>query len=131
MGRLRFIVGAVGIIVGFFVYQYGLFLTLNSELSVVGLGLSVWSEALVSWFGSSAVAGAIFQLIGGGVAIVGLLVCISWLGFRPKIVPIPSVAPTKSEPAPPISANVRQCKYCGAAMGQDAAFCPKCERAQA
>lgn len=132
MGRSRFIVGALGIVVGFFVYQYGLFLMFgNLEASLVGLGLSSLSASLAPLFGSLLVAGAILQLIGGVIAIAGLLVCISSLASRQRIVSMPSVAPTRSEPAPLISANVRKCKFCGTAMESDAVFCPNCQRAQA
>jgi hypothetical protein len=131
LGRLRFVSGALAIIVGFFLYQYGFFLTLErSEVSLVGVALAGWSTVLVPWLGSAAVAGAVLQLIGGIVAIVGLLLCISWIGSQPRG-KVPPELTAMSKPDTQVAASVRECKYCGAAMGQDAAFCPKCERAQA
>jgi hypothetical protein len=131
MGRSRFIVGALGIVVGFFVYQYGLFLTLgNVEASLVGLGLSDLNATLLSLFGSPALTGAILQLIGGIIAIAGLLVCISWIGSQ-RVVP-PSIRERRTtELVTPTPDSARKCKFCGAVMEPDAAFCPSCQRAQA
>jgi len=131
MGRLRFIPGAIGMLAGFFIYQYGLFLELDHlEASLLGLALSSVGTAVVSLFGSSAIAGGVLQLIGGVVAIAGVLACISWLGSQPRILPMPSVARIKSESVTIISANVRKCKFCGTPIESDAAFCPSCQRAQ-
>ena len=131
MGRSRFIFGALGIVVGFFVYQYGLFLTLGDlEASLVGLGLSDLNAALLSLFGSPALTGAILQLIGGIIAIAGLLVCISWIGSQ-RVVP-PSIRELRTiELATQTPDSARKCKFCGAVMEPDAAFCPSCQRAQA
>jgi hypothetical protein len=131
MGRSRFIVGALGIVVGFFVYQYGLFLTLGDlEASLVGLGLSDLNAALLSLFGSSAVTGAILQLIGGIIAIAGLLVCISWIGSQ-RVVPPSNRERRTTELVTQTPDSARKCKFCGAVMEPDAAFCPSCQRAQA
>ena len=131
MGRSRFIVGALGIVVGFFVYQYGLFLTLGDlEASLVGLGLSDLNAALLSMFGSPALTGAILQLIGGIIAIAGLLVCISWIGSQ-RVVP-PSIRELRTtELVTQTPESARKCKFCSAVMEPDAAFCPSCQRAQA
>jgi hypothetical protein len=132
MGRWRFVAGALAIVMGFFVYQYGLFLTLDhAEISLIGLGLASLTGALVPLFGSAAVAGATLQIAGAIVAITGLLACISWLGSRPKIMPMPIAAPKKSEPTAQLSVNVQKCKFCATAMEPGAAFCPSCQRAQA
>ena len=139
MGRLRFIAGAIGIVVGFFVYQYGLFLALDhAEISLIGLELTSLAEVLVLPFGSSVEAGATFQIVGAVVAIAGLLTCISWLGSQPTIVPRSIVAPKKSEPdilssfkSQLSSLGSQKCKFCGAAMELGAVFCPSCQRAQA
>jgi hypothetical protein len=131
MGRSRFVAGALGIVAGFFVYQCGLFLALDHlEGSLVGLGLSSLSPTLFSLFGSPPIAGAVLQLIGGIVAIAGLLLCISSVGSQPRG-KVPPELTAMSRPDTQVAASVRKCKYCGAAMEQDAAFCPKCERAQA
>jgi hypothetical protein len=130
MGRSRFIVGAVGIVVGFFVYQYGLFLTLGDlEASLVGLGLSDLSAALLSLFGSPALAGAILQLIGGIIAIAGLLVCISWIGSQ-RAMPSSTRAQRTAELVTQTKDSAPKCKFCGAVMEPDAVFCPSCQRAQ-
>jgi len=126
MGRLRFVTGAFGIVVGFLVYEYGLFLTLN-------LWPSLSSETLsfVPWIGSVAVMGALLQLIGGMLGITGLLSCIAWVGSQPKEkskasgfrrTPEVDVLPVPTGP---------RCKFCGAVMESDSVFCPKCERSQA
>lgn len=127
MGRLRFVVGALGIIVGVFVYQYGLFLTLDhSEESLVGLGLPSLSAILLPFFGSTLAAGAILQLVGSIIAIAGFLLCISWIGSqRPRLVPVASVKP----PAPSLMQmfDTRpKCKFCGAVMESGTSFCPSC-----
>ena len=130
MGRSRFIVGALGIVVGFFVYQYGLFLTLGDlEASLVGL-LPYLSAALLSLFGSPALAGAILQLIGGIIAIAGLLVCISWIGSQRVMAPSIRAQRT-AELVTQTPDSAPKCKFCGAVMEPDAAFCPSCQRAQA
>ena len=130
MGRSRFIVGALGIVVGFFVYQYGLFLTLGDlEASLVGL-LPYLSAALLSLFGSPALGGAILQLIGGIVAIAGLLVCISWIGSQRVMTPSTRAQRT-AELVTQTPDSAPKCKFCGAVMEPDAAFCPSCQRAQA
>ena len=131
MGRSRFIVGALGIVVGFFVYQYGLFLTLGDvEASLVGLGLSDVSAGLLSLFGSRALTGAILQLIGGIIAIAGLLVCISWIGSQ-RMMPPSIRAQRTAELVTQTPDSARKCKFCGAVMEPDAAFCPTCQRAKA
>jgi hypothetical protein len=131
MGRSRFIVGGLAIVVGFFVYQYGLFLTLGDlEASLVGLGLSDLSAALLSLFGSPAITGAILQLIGGVIAITGLLVCISWIGSQ-RVMPPSIRAQGTAELVTQVPASAPKCKFCGALMESGAAFCPSCQRAQA
>ena len=131
MGRSRFIAGALGIVVGFFVYQYGLFLTLGDlEASLVGLGLSDLSAALLSLFGSAALTGAILQLIGGIIAISGLLVCISWIGSQ-RVMPPSIRAQRTAELVTQTPDSAPKCKFCGALMEYGMAFCPSCQRAQA
>ena len=131
MGRSRFILGALGIVVGFFVYQYGLFLTLGDlEASLVGLGLSDLNAALLSLFGSPALTAAILQLIGGIIAIAGLLVCISWIGSQ-RVEPPSNRERRTTELVTQTPDSARKCKFCGAVMEPDAAFCPSCQRAQA
>jgi hypothetical protein len=131
MGRSRLIVGAIGIVVGFFVYQYGLFLTLGDlEASLVGLILPDLSAALLSLFGSPALTGAILQLIGGIVAIAGLLVCISWIGSQ-RVMPPSTRAQRTAELVTQTPDSAPKCKFCGAVMEPDAAFCASCQRAQA
>lgn len=131
MGRSRFIVGALGIVVGFFVYQYGLFLTLGDlQASLVGLGLSDLNAALLSLFGSPALTGAILQLIGGIMAIAGLLVCISWIGSQ-KVMPSSIKGQRTAELASEVPETAPKCKFCGAIMEPGMTFCPSCQRAQA
>jgi hypothetical protein len=131
MGRSRFIVGALGIVVGFFVYQCGLFLTLGEfEASLVGLGLSDLRATLLSLFGSLALAGAILQLVGGIVAIAGLLVCISWVG-SPRVMLASARAQRSAELVTHTPESGPKCKFCGTAMESGAAFCPSCQRSQA
>jgi hypothetical protein len=132
MGRLRFVVGALGIIVGVFVYQYGLFLTLDhSETSVLGVGLPSLSEILLPLFGSALVAGAILQLVGSVIAIAGFLVCISWIGTqRARLPSVVSGKPAGSSLTQMFDSRPK-CKFCGAIMESGAAFCPSCQRSQA
>jgi hypothetical protein len=132
MGRLRFVVGALGIIVGVFVYQYGLFLTLDhSEASLLGVGLPSLSEVLLPLFGSASAAGAILQLVGSIIAIAGFLVCISYLGTqRPKLTSVVSAKPVASSLTQMFDTRPK-CKFCGAVMESGTAFCPNCQRSQA
>lgn len=125
MGRIRFVVGAFGIVVGFFVYQDGLFLTLNLSGS-----LTAWTMSYVPWIASAEILGAALQLIGGMIAIVGLLICISWIGAQSRAVTLPPRARGDAESVEPIPASAQKCKFCGAVMEPDAAFCPSCQRAQ-
>lgn len=125
MGRLRFITGALGIIVGFFVYEYGFFLTLDLYPS-----LSSWSVALLPWVVSSVVFGALLQLTGGVLAIVGLLLCIAWIGSQSMRKTMMSRLPRTSEPDTQVPLSVRRCKFCEATMESDSVFCPQCQRAQ-
>ncbi len=127
MGRFRFVAGALGIIAGFFVYQYGFLLILNLSQS-----LSDWSMTLFPWLGllEVRVMGAVLQLVGGVIAIVGLLVCISWVGSQPRGKLLPSGLPGTSEPEARIVVPLQKCRFCGADIEPDAAFCPKCQRAQ-
>ena len=122
MGRMRFVVGALGIIVGFSVYQCGLFMMLNLSGSLTSLIMSY-----VPWTTSAETLGAALQFVGGVIAIVGLLVCISWIGTQSRAVALPS---RRSEPVGQITEPARKCKFCGAAIEPDAAFCPSCQRAQ-
>jgi hypothetical protein len=126
MGRLRFVVGALGIILGFFVYQYGFFLTLKLSDS-----LASWTITYVPWIESVAVLGAALQLVGGAIAIVGLLICISWIGSQSKSALLSVMSRRPAESAMQVIDSRPRCKYCGAIMESGAAFCPSCQRAQA
>jgi len=125
VGRLRFVIGAVEIIAGFSIYQYGLFMTLN--LSPI---LFAWSETLVPWIGSREAMGAAFQVVGGALAILGLLTCIAWVGSQSKAKALRAVSKQTLQPSVQPVLPQHKCKFCGAAMEPDATFCPKCERAQ-
>ncbi len=125
MGRLRFATGALGIILGFFVYQYGFFLTLNLSQT-----LSDWSSALIAYPVSLEVLGAALQLVGGVIAICGLLLCISWIGSQVGGKPVPSVVLRTAQPLVQPASSVRRCKFCNAVMDPNVAFCPRCQRAQ-
>lgn len=125
MGRLRFIAGAFGIIAGFFVYQYGLFLTLN-----LSPDLSEWTLRLLPWMGSVAVMGAALQLAGGVLVIAGLLFCIVWVGSQSSLKLASRELPRRSESDMQTVASARKCKFCEATMEPDSTFCPKCQRAQ-
>jgi hypothetical protein len=125
MGRMRFVVGALGIVVGFFVYQCGLFLTLNLSSS-----LTDWSMTYVPWIASVEITGAALQLIGGMIAIAGLLICISWIGTQSRAVLLATRSRGASEAVTQIPDSAPRCKFCGAVMESDAAFCPSCQRAQ-
>ncbi len=126
MGRLRFVLGALGIMLGFSIYQCGFFMTLN--LSPV---LFAWSQALVPWIGTQEAMGAAFQLIGGALAILGLLSCISWVGSQSRVKALRAISQSTLQSSVQPSLPQRRCKFCGASMEPDATFCPKCERAQA
>jgi hypothetical protein len=125
MGKMRFAVGALGIILGFFVYQYGFFLTLKLSDS-----LASWTMSYVPWIGSVPVLGAALQLIGGVIAIVGLLICISWIGSQR--VSLPSIRPQRTgELVSQVPDSAPKCKFCGAILESGMTFCPSCQRAQA
>jgi hypothetical protein len=125
MGRMRFVVGALGIVAGFFVYQCGLFLTLNLSSS-----LTDWTMTYVPWIASAEILGAALQLIGGMIAIAGLLTCISWIGTQSRAALLPTRSRGASESVTQIPDSAPKCKFCGAVMESDAAFCPSCQRAQ-
>ena len=125
MGRLRFVAGAFGIVLGFSVYQYGFFLTLGLSDS-----LASWTMSYVPWMGAVAIMGAALQLIGGMIAVGGLLICISWIGTQSRAVLLPTRSRGASEPVTQIPDSAPRCKFCGAVMESDAAFCPSCQRAQ-
>jgi hypothetical protein len=126
MGRLRFVLGALGIILGFFIYQCGFFLTLKLSDS-----LASWTMTYIPWIDSVAILGAVLQLFGGVIAIAGLLICISWVGSQPgaTVSPVKRLSAAGSVAEIPDSAP--KCKFCGAVMESGAAFCPSCQRAQA
>jgi hypothetical protein len=125
MGKTRFAVGALGIILGFFVYQYGFFLTLKLSDS-----LASWTMTYVSWIESVEVLGAALQLTGGAIAILGLLICISWVSSQKAA--SPSIGPQRTaESATKVPDSAPRCKFCGATMESGTAFCPSCKRAQA
>ena len=125
MGRLTFVIGAFGIVLGFILYQYGLFMTLN--LSPI---LFAWSSVLIPWIGSRELMGAIFQVVGGALAIVGLLSCIAWMGSQSRGRLLPVAAPQALQQGVQSVLPQRKCKFCGATIDPEATFCPKCERAQ-
>jgi len=125
MGRMRFAVGALGIVLGFFVYQYGFFLTLKLSDS-----LASWTMTYVPWIGSVPVLGAALQLTGGVIAIVGLLICILWIGSQR--VTLPSTKPQRTaELVTQVPDSAPKCKFCGAILESGMTFCPSCQRAQA
>lgn len=125
MGKIRFAVGALGIILGFFAYQLGFFLTLKLSDS-----LASWTMTYVPWIGSVAILGAVLQLAGGLIAILSLLVCISWVGSQRGA--LPSIRSHRiAEPVTQAPESAPKCKFCGAVMESGMAFCPNCQRAQA
>ena len=126
MGRLRFVVGALGIILGFFVYQYGFFLTVKLSDSLASLTMTY-----VAWIESVVVLGAALQLIGGVTVIVGLLICISWIGSESKATALAVMSRRPAESAKQVIDSRPRCKFCGAIMESGAIFCPSCQRAQA
>ena len=126
MGRLRFVAGAFGIVLGFSVYQYGFFLTLGLSDS-----LASWTMSYVPWMGAVAILGAVMQLIGGAIAIVGLLICVSWIGSQSRVAPPPIVSRRVAKAATQIPDSVPKCRFCGVIIESGAAFCPSCQRAQA
>jgi hypothetical protein len=128
MGRLRFLVGALGIILGFFVYQYGFFLLLPLKLSE---SLANWTMTYVPWTDSVMILGAALQLFGGVIAIAGLLICISWVGSQPGATTSLVKRLSAAGPVAEIPDSAPKCKFCGAVMESGAAFCPSCQRAQA
>jgi hypothetical protein len=122
---MRFVVGALGIVAGFFVYQFGLFLMLNLSSSLTDLIVTY-----VPWIEPADILGAALQLAGGVIAIAGLLVSISWIGTQSRAAALPSKPRGATEPVKQLESG-RRCKFCGAVMEPDAAFCPSCQRAQA
>jgi len=125
LGRLRFIAGALGIVAGFFVYEYGFFLTLDLSPSLSG-----WTMTLVPWIASRAIAGATLQLAGGVLAIAGLLSCVAWVGSQSRGKLLPSQLPRTPQPDTQAAISVRRCRFCQSVIESDAAFCPQCQRAQ-
>jgi hypothetical protein len=123
---MRFVVGALGIVLGFFVYQDGLFLMLN-----LSGNLTAWTMTYVPWIAPVEILGAALQLIGGVIAIVGLLICISWVGTQSRAVTLPTRPRGDAGSVKLIPDFAPKCKFCGAVMEPDAAFCPSCQRAQA
>jgi hypothetical protein len=126
MGKLRFVLGALGIILGFFVYQYGFFLTLKLSDS-----LASWTMTYVPWIRSVAILGAVLQLFGGVIAIAGLLICISWVGSQPGATLSTVGRRSAAESVAQIPDSASKCRFCGAVMESGAVFCPSCQRAQA
>lgn len=126
MGRLRFVIGALGIVAGFFLYEYGFFLTLK-----LSRDLSDWTMTLIPSLGSLELMGAVFQLIGGVIAISGLLLCIAWVGSQPKSIAPRLTLAGKREPETRVLVPMKQCKFCGTSIEASALFCPSCKRAQA
>ena len=124
MGKMRFAVGALGIIVGFFAYQYGLFLTLK-----LSDRLGSWTMAYVPWIGSVELLGATLQLVGGVIAIAGLLICMSWIGSQREAEA--SIRPQRTvELVTQAPDSAPRCKFCGAIIESGLTFCPSCQRAQ-
>ena len=126
MGRLRLVVGALEIVVGFFVYECGFFLMLNLSASLTG-----WVMTIVPWTASAEILGAALQLAGGVIAIMGLLICISWVGSQSKAM-AQSIKPQRMAGLPsPVPDSAPGCKFCGAVLESGTTFCPSCQRAQA
>jgi hypothetical protein len=126
MARVRFITGAFEMVLGFFVYEYGLFLTLNLWPSLSG-----WTLGFLPWMLSVPAMGAALQLIGGVLSIIGLLSCIVWVGSQPREKRAPGGLREASAQEVRLAPPARLCRFCGTAMGSETAFCPKCQRAQA
>jgi hypothetical protein len=123
--RLRLAVGSLLLILGFVGYQVGVHLlpggnqTLRGYLAPFMPKMSVPTDTL----------GLALQFVGGIVAIVGLVMCLSALAQ-----PVVITQELESVPPPPASAPVAapkiRCPFCGERMDEGTIFCPACGRSQ-
>jgi hypothetical protein len=125
MGKLRFVLGALEIVLGFLLYQCGLYLMLNLSPTLLD-----FVRTFIPWIGSSELLGATLQALGGIFAIAGLLSCIAWVASESRSAmrvasPIVSLVADAETPS-----KMDKCKFCGTSMKTGAVFCPACGRAQ-
>jgi len=80
---------------------------------------------------SVALSAVLLQFGGGIIAILGLIIAISGVAAPQRIETRYVQAPSQLS-ANPTQLSIRQfsCKFCGAEIGQDELFCPKCRKAQ-
>ena len=125
MKRSIFLVGALMLVIGFVLHQFGF----SSELHQTTL-LGTWLAYVARLFAplglSIEATAVILQFAGGLLAIFGLLVCFAAVarssGARFQGVPVAA----SNKPV----RTVANCRFCGAQIEPGSSFCPACKKSQ-
>ena len=132
----RFRLGALLIYVGFFIFLAGFMVSTTANPTLDDLIRTVIPLDL-----TSALKGAIIQILAGVVGVTGLLLCIASVS-KPIPPPItivqkapehalaPVSLPAQSPTQKSLPAQSGACKYCGHYLEPNEPFCPTCDRAQ-
>lgn len=129
----RFVLGAGFVYVGFLLFFVGFAINATSEPLFDEFG-----KALVPISLTQPLRASIIQMVGGFIAVTGILICISSLAKPPALTEIgqrmPDSLPVQATGGVSATTNALtlppNCKFCGVPLRNGESFCPSCQRSQ-
>ena len=124
--NIRTLIGGVILIIGFLMYQTGISIALESNPYTLAFLKETISFLQINLKNNIAII--LIEYLGGIIAIIGFLICISSLSSKEKVSDTSILRKVEEKEAPPTE-TILKCKYCGAYIDKDDIFCAKCDRA--
>ncbi|WP_455363972.1 hypothetical protein [[Eubacterium] cellulosolvens] len=123
--KARTLTGGIILLIGFLMYQTGVSIALESNPYTLNFLDSVTSLLRINLRNDLLIV--LIEYVGGIIAIVGFLVCVSSLTSKEFVRVTPTAETAQEEMAP--SEIIPKCKFCGAYIDEEDVFCAKCNRA--
>ncbi|WP_455367687.1 hypothetical protein [[Eubacterium] cellulosolvens] len=123
--KARTLTGGIILLIGFLIYQTGVSIILESNPYALNFLNNVTSLLRINLGNNLMVM--LIEYVGGIIAIIGFLICVSSLTSKEIVRVTQTVEKTTEEMAP--SETMPKCKFCGAYIDEEDVFCAKCNRA--
>ena len=128
--KAQALAGGVILVIGFLMYQTGVGIALEGSPYTLRFLEAATSLLRINLKTDTAII--FLEYVGGIIAILGFLVCVSSLASR-EVVVLPQPGEKREggllEGGLLSSEPVLKCKFCGAYIDKDDIFCAKCKRA--